>query len=478
MGAGRGQLAWLSLIFLALLGTPSTVRAHPISMSAVAVNVQAEQVLANMKIMLEDLVMYHGLQAGAEQRFASEDLKHAAAQHGHFVQRYFTIHDAAGQPVPGVVLRIDSREIPDAGVPPAELMVRHVYYHLAFAFSQRQEFLTFTQTFGGNDAALPAVMELVLFQNRVPLQRSTQLLQGKPYTVRFDWDNPPAAAPHDPEAYQQRREEELHRHLGITSYSGLYSFIYVTDQEVRHEILIPLLTLEKWVPLERADAGFIDVAEQEDAREKIAAFFRERNPVTIDGIAVKPVLSRLQFFGLDINDFARDAAPRRLNAYQARVGVILSYATKGSPAQGRLTWDTFNAFAPFLHSVVYIHEHDPQLHLFHKNAPHFTWSHTGAVATPALLPLPAPQRAPVWSLPLFSIAAALGMLWWVGVGWRSRPTFARLLGGNRALAAPGRALLALWSCGAARPLGGHAPGGSGGSARAVHLPAAQYLPGL
>jgi hypothetical protein len=208
MGAGRGQLAWLSLIFLALLGTPSTVRAHPISMSAVAVNVQAEQVLANMKIMLEDLVMYHGLQAGAEQRFASEDLKHAAAQHGHFVQRYFTIHDAAGQPVPGVVLRIDSREIPDAGVPPAELMARHVYYHLAFAFSQRQEFLTFTQTFGGNDAALPAVMELVLFQNRVPLQRSTQLLQGKPYTVRFDWDNPPAAAPHDPEAYQKSREED------------------------------------------------------------------------------------------------------------------------------------------------------------------------------------------------------------------------------------------------------------------------------
>lgn len=92
----------------------------------------------------------------------------------------------------------------------------------------------------------------------------------------------------------------------------------------------------------------------------------------IDGIAVKPMLSRLQFFGLDINDFARDAAPRRLNAHQARVGVILSYATKGSPSQVQLTWDTFNAFAPFLRSVVYIHEHDPQLHLFHKSAPHFT----------------------------------------------------------------------------------------------------------
>jgi hypothetical protein len=321
MGADRGHLTWLHVIVLALLGMASMVRAHPISMSAVAVNVQADQMLANMKIMLEDLVMYQGLQAGADQRFASEDLKHAAAQHGHFVQQYFTIHDAAGQLVPGVMLRIDSHEIPDAGVPPTDLMARHVYYRLAFPLSQRQAFLTFTQTFGGDDAVLPAVMELVLFQNRVPLQRSTQLVQGKPYTVRFDWDNPPTAAPHNAEAAQRRQEEEWHRQLGITSYSGLYSFMYITDQEVRHEILIPLLTLEKWVPLARADAGFIDVSEQEAARENIAAFFRERNPVMLDGMAVTPVLSRLQFFGLDITDFARDAVPRRLNAYLRHQGL-------------------------------------------------------------------------------------------------------------------------------------------------------------
>ena len=109
--------------------------------------------------------------------------------------------------------------------------------------------------------------------------------------------------------------------------------------------------------------------------------------------------------------------------------MILSYATKGSPSQVQLTWDTFNAFAPFLRSVVYIHDHDPQVHLFHKNTPHFTWASTGEVATPALLPLPAPNRAPMWSLPLASIAAALGLLRWIGVSWRSQPPLARLLGG-------------------------------------------------
>ena len=101
MSAGRGQLTWWVVIVLALLRMAGTVGAHPISISAVAVNVQEDQVLANMKIMLEDLVMYHGLQAGAEQRFTSGDLEQAAARHGHFVQQYFTIHNAAGQPSRG-----------------------------------------------------------------------------------------------------------------------------------------------------------------------------------------------------------------------------------------------------------------------------------------------------------------------------------------------------------------------------------------
>lgn len=426
MNATNRYRTMSGVILLALLWSPGTLPAHPISMSAVAVNVQENQVLANMKIMLEDLVLYQGLQAGSDQRFAVEDLQGAAEQHGRFVQQYFMLHDATGQAIPGEVLRIDTRDIPENGVSPTELMARHIYYHLAFPLASRQEFLTFTQAFGGQNAVLPAVMEFVLFQNRVPLQHSTQLIQGKPYTVRFDWNHPPSAAPQNLEAYHQRQEETFRQQLGITSYSGLYSFVYITDHEVRHEILIPLLTLEKWLPCERADAGFIEVSEQDAMRDRIATFFRERHPVMIDGIAVQPALARLQFFGLDINDFARDTAPRRLNAYQARIGVILSYATRGAPTQVQMTWDTFHAFAPFLRSVVYIHDGEPQLHLFHKNSPHFTWSRSGDMTTPALLPLPTPERATVWSLPLFSMAVVFGMLLWQGIGRRWQPARAWL----------------------------------------------------
>jgi hypothetical protein len=247
-----------------------------------------------------------------------------------------------------------------------------------------------------------------------------QLMQGQPHTVRFDWDHPPTQASQSVLDYHQKKQEAFRDQLGITSYSGLYSFIYITAQEVRHEILIPLLTLEKWLPVGRANPDFIDVPEQVAAREKIATFFRDRNPVVIDGIAVKPVLSKLQFFGLNINDFARHAQPQRVSVYQARVGLILSYATKGAPSHVQMTWETFNTHAPFVRSMVYIHDNAPKLHIFKTDSPRFTWTSAGEVPTPTLLQAPKPKRAPMWSLPLFSIAASLGAIGWGGISLRQR----------------------------------------------------------
>ena len=43
----------------------------------------------------------------------------------------------------------------------------------------------------------------------------------------------------------------------------MYSFLYIEDFQVRHEILIPLLTLEQSVLLARDEDEFLDLAEQE-----------------------------------------------------------------------------------------------------------------------------------------------------------------------------------------------------------------------
>ena len=107
--------------------------------------------------------------------------------------------------------------------------------------------------------------------------------------------------------------------------------------EVRHEVLIPLASLASFLELKRADPGFLDTQEQDVATEKIKAFFSSGNPVQIDGVVVQPTFDRIDFYGLDLRDFAVQAERRKISMANGRVGVIMSYSTKGMPASVSVT---------------------------------------------------------------------------------------------------------------------------------------------
>ena len=169
--------------------------------------------------------------------------------------------------------------------------------------------------------------------------------------------------------------ERLKQQLGIASYSGLYSFFYITPHEVRHEILIPLLTLDEWTPIKRKDAAFLEIDEQKAAASQVSEFFQKGNPVSINGSEVNPVVARVNFFGLDIRDFAMNAEPRRVSVAQARVGIMLSYPSgKGVPSKIRAKWETFSKFAPFLKSTIYEFNKPAIEHFFRPDETTFEWS--------------------------------------------------------------------------------------------------------
>ncbi len=360
---------------------------HPISMSHAVVNVREHEALAELKIMLEDLVMFHGLKADKETRFASKDLQAAAVKHQKFLTSYFTVRDANGTHVPGKVAKMDTAAIPAAGAFQSELMKRQVIYLMEFKPKPKQPFLTFLQNFGGDKAVLPAVMDFMVLQKGIWNGPPVQLLAGRPHTIRFDWVNPPTKPPASWRELRQKREAEFKKLLGITSYSGLYSYIYLTHREVRHEILIPVLSFEKWLKLERKNPDFLTVAEQEATHSKIEAFFRDRNPVTINGVTVRPKLSRLNFFGLDINDFAQNAKPRKVSVYQARLGLILEYPAREPVRTVKMKWDTFNQAAPFLRSILYVHDEKPKEHFFVKDQAVLDWKNPSPAAATAIAPV-------------------------------------------------------------------------------------------
>lgn len=365
--------------------------AHPISLSSTVVDVHEDQVEADVQIMLEDLVLYHELEADDRYVYSAADLKAAAEKHKQFVLDYFSVLDADGQRLVGKLESLDTDKVDDSGVHQTDLMKKSVNYVVTFPIVKRQDFFTFTQSFGGPNAVLPALMDLMVLQNGVLLERPTQLAFGRPHSTKFDWDKPRTTEPTSIRELRRQRDKQLRDRLGIATYGGLYSFLYVTRFEVRHEILIPLLTLEQWVPLTRKHPDFLEVAEQQAARDEIEQFLRGKNPVTINGNAVTAKLARLNFFGLDINDFALNAEPRRVSVHQARVGVILSYPSRGTPVQVSMQWETFSEHAPYLRSIVLADNSSPAEHYFRVNRPDFKW--TGKLVATNVEPVTAKSYA-------------------------------------------------------------------------------------
>ncbi|MDC0050350.1 hypothetical protein OAJ79_01830 [Verrucomicrobia bacterium] len=368
----------LRVITLAWFCAATSVEAHPISMSNTLADCREDTVMVTLRVMLEDLVLFHGLKANSDTIFNADDLRAAAKKHEAFLLKHFSVRDGEGQSLEGTVVSRDDSAILDKGVQLENLMKLIAVYELRFTPAKpKPAFLTFTQNFGGAKSVVPSIMEFMTLQTGVWIEKPVHLQPGQPHTVALDWDNPPDEAPQNWRELRKKRAEEFQKRLGITSYSGLYSYIYLTDREVRHEILVPLLTFEKWLPIARANPEFLEVAEQEAARQKVAEWFRDRNPVEIDGLPVKPILQRLQFFGLDISDFAQNAEPHRVSAYQARLGIILKYPAKAPPNRVRLTWDSFHEAAPFLRSVVYDHEKDPTEEFFVRDQPRWEWNREG-----------------------------------------------------------------------------------------------------
>ena len=339
------------------------VVAHPISLTDVIFDVREDHVQVRLGMAVEDLVLHYELTANKQYRIASDALKEAADKYRDFLEPRLQLRTANGELLPAEFQSMNLAQLPEEGVLQTELKQRWITYQWKFPTPTRPQFITIRHEFGESQ---PASMYCLLLHNGFLAERPRQLASGQSYTLELDWENPPTKRPNYT-AIKANREKQLRQRLGISSYSALYSFLYITPREVRHEVLIPLLTLERWVPVERKDPDFVEVAEQKAAAVKLAAFFRDYNEVRINGNPVKAHLDRLSFFGLEIRDFALNAPPRRMSAYQARVGVILSYRPEDPVGDLQLRWETYNKFAPLLKSIVFVQGRQPFGHIFVRN---------------------------------------------------------------------------------------------------------------
>ena len=399
----------LPLAFIVTCAIPLAAAAHPVSISRSLVYLTREQATAKIEVFLEDLFLFHNLKPNSADFLDAETIRKGIELHKKFVAERFTMQGVDGQPLKhSGPVRITAK-IPDEGVALAELMAHKLTFEMDYELQQPPEFLTFKQRFTDAAGILPSEMNLQVKQENAGVAQSETLVPDIPHTIRFNWDHPPLSADASQEEWDAWFKTQQEQTLGITSYSQVYSFLYINDFEVRHEILIPLLTLEQSVLLARDDDDFLSIAEQDAARTQVQAYFQTGNPIEVDGQRIEPVVQRCDFFGLDFKDFAQRAERKQVPMVNARVGIILSYPLPSPPQQVQLTWDRFNKSVYAVSMTVFAYEDAMRTTLTRiarNNV--YTWNAGVRPAIPELKPLPVNlPPAPAVKIPAASITILL-----------------------------------------------------------------------
>ena len=263
-----------------------------------------------------------------------------------------TIRDVNGELLKPKISEIVDAEIPAGGIPDTKLMDYQLEFVFDYKYDKAPEFITIQQNMVAEGALLPSEFRVLLKQSGSDKPYAKMLKPLEAETFRFDWDNPALNEDDSQEEWEAWFAVQREKTLGISSYGSVYSFIYITDREVRHEVLIPLATLAALIDIDRKDQSFLEVDEQAGAAEKVKAFFGAGNPVTIDGIEVKPVFDRVDFYGLDLSDFAVRPEKRKVSMASGRVGVIMSYSAKSRPTEVSVEWNLLSNTIREVDSVV------------------------------------------------------------------------------------------------------------------------------
>lgn len=414
------------------------IGAHPVSLTTALVNVDDEEIRVDLEVMVQDLVLFYELDADENWRFPFQIIQEQAMEHGSFLLKHFHLLDIESGRLEGKVVEVDFSDLPDEGVSYDDLMAYTIVYHLVFDLEGRPSHLTVAQDFGGEWPLVPSEMTTRIFHHGV-FQDAARLSHRTSHTVEVDWETNWLAMDDDLEKARRRMREREAEALGITSYSAVYTYLYITPTGVRLEMLIPFLTLEEWVGILRENPDLLTVDEQEAAVPSVLEFLTRHAQVEINGRQVSAELSRMDFFGPDFRDFAVRTPPRTVAVFSARVGAVLEYPVPTAPRQVAFEWDFYDDRLHYLRPRVFVYDEDSRDVLFDYYPTRFEWEGEAPTISEAAILMP-PEPLRMLRVPLLTLVLGAGALVALGTALRRRrkgaPTGGALaMGAGLALAA-------------------------------------------
>ena len=153
---------------------------------------------------------------------------------------------------------------------------------------------------------------------------------GRTEALKIAWDDP---------WYSQFNNKQLRRRYNYP----LSAFLYVEPYEVRQEIIVRPKDLQRWwLDLGLSNKTKIIAKDKDAIKKKVAEFFKEKNPIFIDGKLKKPMLSQVYFVRRGLKNTMVVPHSDDLSLDAATLGVIYSFSVNGLPQAVSMHWKTFS----------------------------------------------------------------------------------------------------------------------------------------
>lgn len=405
-------LAAVAFSMTAMFCTPTTANEnHPLSIVKANIFVTQKKLTMRLTCFAEDLELLQGVEPYEDTgKYDNDELRDGTQDHAEYLLEKILIMDANGDPYKGTVTDIKGFEIPDEGIMAGQLMNFTMSYVIEYKFESPPEFITVEQQMVAEGALLPTELDLKGKQSGSDSPFGKIMKPALPETFQFDWENAPPNEDDGAEVWEEWLEEQREKNLGIESYSSVYSFIYITRREVRQEVLIPIASLSTFFEIESEDGRFLTIEDQDLLKPKIELLLSQGNPVEVNGVSTKPKFDRIDFYGLDIRDFAMQSERRKVSMANGRVGIIMSYSCDGMPQSASLTWDVFNEIVRSVDAVVIAMDNvkQTQFSKFLENNT-YEWENEEPVFAEPIETLRADVNLPIWiSFPWLSAILLAG----------------------------------------------------------------------
>lgn len=206
-----------------------------------------------------------------------------------------------------------------------------VYAEIHYATSHASRRISIQPPTNPDSKRVAANIGFITYHCGLPVMDFRYLTQQE--TLHLDWDDP---------WYSKFSNQHLKRHID----APLSVFLYVEHFEVRVEVVLRPVDMQRWIELDLDKQGVIPIVSQAEIKRKIASFLSEKHRIQVDGKDVQGELARIHFLNRSLRKTGVIHPDRELPAVAATLGIIYTYPIECLPQQVDLHWEIFDAVIP------------------------------------------------------------------------------------------------------------------------------------